>query len=172
MDSDESAIARSPKEARRVARASMIGSTIENYDFLSYGTAAALYLGNAFFPGESQLAATLSSLAVFGVGFASRPLGAVLGGHLGDRVGRKFILIFSLSLVGVATVGIGFLPTYAQVGVWAPALLVTLRLIQGVGHGFEWGLGQQARCCSQSCRCFPNCSGRCLVEHPCGVPAP
>jgi MHS family shikimate/dehydroshikimate transporter-like MFS transporter len=135
----DATVVRDPKEARKVARASMIGSTIENYDFLSYGTAAALYLGAAFFPNSDPVAATLSSFVVFGVGFASRPIGAIIGGHLGDRIGRKFILIASLLIVGFATVGIGFLPTYEQVGVLAPILLVTLRLIQGIGHGFEWG---------------------------------
>lgn len=135
----DATVVRDPKEARKVARASMIGSTIENYDFLSYGTAAALYLGAAFFPNEDPIAATLSSFVAFGVGFASRPIGAIIGGYLGDRIGRKFILIASLLIVGVATVGIGFLPTYAQVGALAPILLVVLRLIQGIGHGFEWG---------------------------------
>jgi len=130
---------RDPREARKVARASMIGSAIENYDFLSYGTAAALYLGPAFFPGDDPATATLASFAVFGVGFASRPIGAAIGGQLGDRIGRRFILIASLLIVGLATFGIGLLPTYAQVGVLAPILLVTLRLIQGIGHGFEWG---------------------------------
>jgi MFS transporter, MHS family, shikimate and dehydroshikimate transport protein len=130
---------RDPKEARKAARASLIGSTIENYDFLSYGTAAALYLGAAFFPGSDPVAATLATFAVFGVGFASRPIGAIIGGHLGDRLGRKFILITSLLVVGLATFGIGLLPTYEMVGVLAPILLVTLRLIQGIGHGFEWG---------------------------------
>lgn len=132
-------IVRDPKEARRAAQASLIGSTIENYDFLSYGTAAALYLGDAFFPGDDPVLTMLSTFVVFGVGFASRPIGAVIGGHLGDRIGRKFILIASLLVVGIATFGIGLLPTYATIGVWAPVLLVTLRLIQGVGHGFEWG---------------------------------
>lgn len=135
----QNTIVRDPRAARRAGQASLIGSTIENYDFLSYGTAAALYLGNAFFPGDDPVATMLATFVVFGVGFASRPIGAVIGGHLGDRVGRKFILITSLLVVGIATFCIGLLPTYATIGVWAPILLVVLRLIQGVGHGLEWG---------------------------------
>ncbi|MEU4895808.1 MFS transporter [Streptomyces sp. NPDC044780] len=123
----------------RVALGSAVGTTVENYDFLAYGTAAALYFGDAFFPGESPLAATLASFATLGVGFAMRPIGGIIGGHLGDRVGRKPVLVGALLLMGVATTAIGFLPTYDQVGALAPILLVLLRLLQGIGFGAEWG---------------------------------
>lgn len=117
----------------------MIGTTIENYDFLAFGTAAATYFGTAFFPGADPLAATLSSFAALAAGFLSRPLGGIIAGHLGDRIGRKFVMIGALLVMGCATFAIGLLPTYAQIGAWAPALLVALRLLQGIGHGAEWG---------------------------------
>jgi MFS family permease len=123
----------------RVAIGSGVGTTIENYDFLAYGTAAALYFGDVFFPEQSSLTATLASFATLGVGFAMRPIGGIIGGHLGDRIGRKPVLVGSLLLMGIATTCIGLLPTYAQVGVLAPILLVLLRLLQGIGFGAEWG---------------------------------
>jgi metabolite-proton symporter len=126
-------------EARRVAVASAIGTTVEWYDFFIYGTAAALVFGPMFFPQASELAGTLAAFATFAVGFVARPLGGVVMGHFGDRVGRKSMLVWSLMLMGVATVGIGLLPTYEQIGVWAPTLLVSLRFIQGFGLGGEWG---------------------------------
>ncbi|MGW7291882.1 MFS transporter [Streptomyces xiamenensis] len=123
----------------RVALGSAVGTTVENYDFLAYGTAAALYFDEVFFPGQSSFAATLASFATLGVGFAMRPIGGIIGGHLGDRIGRKPVLVGALILMGVATTLIGFLPTYDQVGILAPALLVLLRLVQGIGFGAEWG---------------------------------
>ena len=123
----------------KVAIGSSVGTTIENYDFLAYGTAAALYFGKAFFPGQDALAATLLAFATLGVGFAMRPLGGLIGGYLGDRFGRKPVLVGALMVMGVATVLIGVLPTYAQVGVFAPILLTAIRIIQGLAFGAEWG---------------------------------
>ncbi|WP_199433678.1 MFS transporter [Qaidamihabitans albus] len=123
----------------RVALASLIGTAVEWYDYFIYGMAAALVFGPQFFPGFSPLAGTLASFATFSVGFLARPLGGIVMGHFGDRVGRKSMLVISLMLMGLATVGIGLLPTYAAIGVWAPILLVVLRLLQGVGVGGEWG---------------------------------
>src|SRR5688572_4975137 len=126
-------------DARRVAIASAIGTTIEWYDFFIYGTAAATVFGPQFFPQVSELAGTLASFATFGIGFIARPLGGVVMGHYGDRLGRKFMLVWSLLLMGVATLAIGLLPTYAQIGAWAPVLLVVLRFVQGFALGGEWG---------------------------------
>lgn len=126
-------------EARRVAIGSGVGAVIETYDFIGFGTAAALYFGTAFFPGASPVAGTLAAFATLGVGFAARPLGGIIGGHLGDKVGRKPVLVASLIVMGLATFAIGLLPTYAAVGVLAPVLLVTVRIIQGLAFGAEWG---------------------------------
>jgi metabolite-proton symporter len=118
--------------------ASAIGTTIEWYDFFIYGTAAALVFGPQFFPSASPLAGTLAAFATFSVGFVARPLGGMVMGHYGDRIGRKSMLVWSLTLMGAATFGIGLLPTYAQVGAWAPLLLVLLRFAQGFALGGEW----------------------------------
>ncbi|GAB3004987.1 MFS transporter [Saccharothrix stipae] len=123
----------------RIAGTSFIGTAIEWYDFFIYANAAALVFGTQFFPSLSPLAASLASLSTFAVGFLARPLGSVVMGHYGDRVGRKSMLVTSLLVMGVATVLIGLLPTYAQIGAWAPVLLVVLRLVQGLGVGGEWG---------------------------------
>jgi MFS family permease len=125
-------------DARRVAVASAIGTTIEWYDFFIYGTAAATVFGPQFFPQVSEVAGTLAAFATFGIGFVARPLGGVVMGHYGDRVGRKGMLVWALLLMGVATLGIGLLPTYATIGAWAPVLLVTLRFVQGFALGGEW----------------------------------
>jgi len=127
-----------PSDARRVALASAIGTTIEWYDFFIYGTAAATVFAPQFFPQVSEVAGTLASFATFGIGFIARPLGGVVMGHYGDRVGRKGMLVWALLLMGGATLGIGLLPTYATIGAWAPALLVTLRFVQGFALGGEW----------------------------------
>ena len=124
---------------RRVALGSSIGATIETYDFIGFGTAAALYFNHAFFPSSNPLSGTLLSFATLGVGFAVRPLGGILGGHLGDRIGRKPVLVGSLLVMGIATVLIGVLPTYSQVGAWAGILLVIVRVVQGLAFGAEWG---------------------------------
>jgi MFS family permease len=127
------------KDAKRVAVGSGVGAVIETYDFIGFGTAAALYFNTAFFPGADPVTGTLASFATLGVGFAARPLGGIVGGHLGDKLGRKPVLVASLIIMGLATFAIGLLPTYAQVGVLAPALLVIVRIIQGLAFGAEWG---------------------------------
>ena len=119
--------------------ASFVGTAIEWYDFFLYGTAAALVFGPLFFPNVDPLIGTLSSFGTFAVGFVARPLGGIVFGHFGDRVGRRSMLIYSLVIMGVATFLIGLLPTYATIGVWAPVLLVLLRCAQGIGVGGEWG---------------------------------
>jgi MFS family permease len=126
-------------EKKRVAVGCSIGATIETYDFIGFGTAAALYFGTVFFPESDPLSATLLSFATLGIGFAVRPLGGVIGGYLGDKIGRKPVLVGSLFLMGFATVLIGALPTYQMVGVWAPILLVIVRVVQGLAFGAEWG---------------------------------
>jgi len=126
-------------EARRVAVASAVGTTIEWYDFFIYGTAAAIVFAPQFFPQVSELAGRLASFATFAIGFIARPLGGVVMGHFGDRIGRKSMLVWSLTLMGLATVAIGLLPDYSQIGLWAPALLIAFRFVQGFALGGEWG---------------------------------
>ncbi|MFI1680080.1 MFS transporter [Streptomyces sp. NPDC020607] len=128
-----------PPSLPRLAAASLAGTAIEFYDFFIYGTAAALVLGPLFFPTFSPLAGTLAAFATFGVGFVARPLGSVLFGHIGDRRGRRPVLIASLLLTGVATVAVGCVPTYESIGIAAPVLLLVLRFLQGLGLGGEWG---------------------------------
>ncbi|MFG2118713.1 MFS transporter [Streptomyces sp. NPDC048710] len=123
----------------RLAAASLAGTAIEFYDFFVYGTAAALVLGPLFFPTFSPVAGTLAAFATFGVGFLARPLGSVLFGHLGDRRGRRPVLVISLLLTGASTVAVGCVPTYGSLGVAAPVLLLVLRFLQGLGLGGEWG---------------------------------
>ncbi len=123
----------------RTAIGSAVGTTIENYDFLAYGTAAALYFNDAFFHAEDPVVGVLLGFATFGIGFAMRPLGGVIGGYLGDKIGRKPVLVGALLVMGIATVMIGLLPTYAQVGILAPILLTLIRVIQGIAFGAEWG---------------------------------
>ncbi|MFI1967609.1 MFS transporter [Streptomyces cinnamoneus] len=123
----------------RLAAASMVGTAIEFYDFFTYGTAAALVLGPLFFPTVSPLAGSLAAFGTFGIGFLARPLGSVLFGHIGDRVGRRPVLISSLLLTGLATIAVGLVPTYRSIGVAAPLLLLLLRFLQGLGLGGEWG---------------------------------
>ncbi|MNR82220.1 Inner membrane metabolite transport protein YhjE [compost metagenome] len=127
------------KSIGSVVFASAIGTIIEWYDFLIYGMAAALVFNKLFFPNIDPLLGTLAALATYAVGFLARPLGGALFGHFGDRVGRKSILMLTLLLMGLGTFLIGVLPTYQQVGIWAPIMLVTLRFIQGIGLGGEWG---------------------------------
>ena len=137
-----SAHALDPRALRRIVMASVAGNALEWYDFFLYSTAAALVFGELFFPrGTDPLIGTLAAFAGFAVGFAARPFGGVLFGHIGDRYGRKGALVWTLSLMGGATFLIGLLPTYGQVGLWAPALLVLLRVVQGIASGGEWGGG-------------------------------
>jgi len=123
----------------RVVAASFIGTTIEWYDFFLYGTAAALVFNRLFFPEFDPQVGTMAAFATYAVGFFARPVGGVVFAHFGDRFGRKSTLITTLMLMGLATFAIGLLPTYGQIGVAAPVLLVTLRFIQGFGVGGEWG---------------------------------
>ncbi|MBR0858036.1 MFS transporter [Bradyrhizobium liaoningense] len=123
----------------RTALAATVGTTIEWYDFQIYGLAAALIFNSQFFPNFDPLAGTLLSFATFAVGFLARPIGAIIFGHMGDRIGRKSTLIATFLLTGVATLLVGCLPNYDAIGVLAPILLVLLRLIQGIGLGGEWG---------------------------------
>jgi metabolite-proton symporter len=123
----------------RVVGASVVGTTVEWYDFFLYGSAAALVFGPLFFPEQSAFAATLAAFATYAVGFFARPVGALVFGHFGDRIGRKKLLVISLLMMGGATFAIGLLPTYGTVGVLAPVLLIALRLIQGFALGGEWG---------------------------------
>jgi MHS family shikimate/dehydroshikimate transporter-like MFS transporter len=124
---------------RRVVLASFIGTTIEWYDFFLYVTASALVFGKLFFTTLDPLAATMASFATNAVGFFARPLGGIVFGHFGDKLGRKSMLVTTLMMMGLATFAIGLLPTYDQAGILAPILLVTLRFIQGLGVGGEWG---------------------------------
>src|ERR1700729_2773082 len=123
----------------RVILAASLGSALEWYDFFLYGTAAALVFGDLFFPKSDPLTGTLLAFLTFGVGFVVRPLGGIVFGIMGDRFGRKPVLVATLLMIGIGTTAIGLLPTYAQIGYWAPAALVALRVIQGLGAGAEYG---------------------------------
>ncbi|WP_033293501.1 MFS transporter [Amycolatopsis jejuensis] len=127
------------RRIRRVALASSVGTTIEWYDYFIYSTATALVFNKLFFPSLSPASGTLAAFATLGVGFVARPLGGIVWGHFGDRVGRKAMLVASLVLMGLATAGVGVLPTFGQAGVLAPVLLVVLRVLQGISAGGEWG---------------------------------
>jgi MHS family shikimate/dehydroshikimate transporter-like MFS transporter len=127
------------RELRRVVMASVIGATIEWYDFFLYGVAAGIVFNKLFFPGGDPLISTMLAYGTFAVGFLSRPLGGIIFGHFGDKIGRKSMLIMTLLIMGVATFLIALLPTYAQIGIWAPILLLVLRIFQGIGLGGEWG---------------------------------
>ena len=129
-----------PRESvRRVAIASMVGTSIEWYDFFIFGTASALVFGRLFFPTFSELAGTLAAFASFAVGFVARPVGGLVFGHIGDRSGRKTTLVITLTMMGLATFAMGLMPTYAVIGAWAPILMVVLRFVQGMAVGGEWG---------------------------------
>jgi MFS transporter, MHS family, shikimate and dehydroshikimate transport protein len=128
-----------PTSIKLVALASLVGTTIEWYDFFLYGTAAALVLNRLFFPTFDPLMGTLASLATYSVGFVARPIGGIVIGHYGDRIGRKSMLVLTLVIMGVATFLIGLLPTYETIGPMAAVLLVILRIAQGFGVGGEWG---------------------------------
>lgn len=123
----------------QVALTGFIGATVEWYDFFLYGTAAALIFGPLFFPSFDPAVGTIIALGSFAVGYISRPIGGIIFGHFGDRIGRKTMLILTLLIMGVATFLIGLMPTYGAIGIWAPILLITLRFFQGIGIGGEWG---------------------------------
>lgn len=130
------------RKLRRAIAASVVGNTLEWYDFFLYATAAALVFGELFFPvGADPLVNTLVSFAGYAVGFAARPLGGLVFGHVGDKYGRKASLFWTLAIMGLATFLIGLLPTFAQIGIWAPIALVLLRVFQGIAAGGEWGGG-------------------------------
>ena len=133
------ALSPAPGVLRRVIVASLIGTTIEWYDFFLYGTAAALVFNKLFFPRSDPLTGAMLAFTTYALGFVARPIGGLVFGHFGDRIGRKRLLMFSLILMGVSSTLIGVLPTYAQVGALAPLLLTALRLVQGFAVGGEWG---------------------------------
>ncbi|MBA6141924.1 MULTISPECIES: MFS transporter [Pseudomonas] len=126
-------------QPRRAAAAAFVGTTIEFYDFYIYATAAALVLGQVFFPSSNPLLSTLAAFGTFAVGFIARPMAGMVFGHLGDRLGRKKMLLVTMVLMGLATTGIGLLPSYATAGIWAPIGLIALRIVQGISVGGEWG---------------------------------
>ena len=121
-----------------VVWASALGTAIEWYDFLIYGTAAALVFNKLFFPSFDPFVGTLAAFSTYAVGFVARPIGGAIIGHYGDRLGRKTMLVATMIAMGLGTFLIGCLPTYSQIGVWAPILLVMLRFVQGIGLGGEW----------------------------------
>ena len=129
----------SDRDVRRVVVASLIGATIEWYDFFLYGVVAGIVFSKLYFPANDPLVSILLAYTTFAIGFVARPLGGVIFGHFGDRIGRKSMLVLTLMIMGVATVLIGLLPTYQQIGVAAPILLLVLRILQGIGLGGEWG---------------------------------
>ncbi|RBP66070.1 putative MFS family arabinose efflux permease [Brevibacterium sanguinis] len=128
-----------PKDLRRTISASVVGTIAEYYDFFIYGTASALAFNEIFFPETDQLVGTLAAFATYAVGFFARPLGGLFWGHIGDRIGRKRALVFTLLLTGLGTFAVGLMPTYDTIGIWAAVILVIVRLIQGFGVGGEQG---------------------------------
>jgi MFS transporter, MHS family, shikimate and dehydroshikimate transport protein len=127
------------KLLRRVVVASLIGATVEWYDFFLYGVVAGIVFNQLYFPAGNPLVATLLAYTTFAVGFVTRPLGGIIFGHFGDRLGRKSMLVLTLMIMGIATFLIGLVPTYNQIGIWAPIILLLLRVLQGIGLGGEWG---------------------------------
>lgn len=131
MNAQAPATPHGKRQSKIAAASGWIGSALEYYDFFIYATAASLLFPQLFFPSHNPTVGIVASLATFGVGYVARPIGAMVLGHLGDRHGRKTVLIFCMLLMGFATMCVGLLPTYQQIGIWAPVLLVILRLIQG-----------------------------------------
>ncbi|MGW4173290.1 MFS transporter [Streptomyces chartreusis] len=127
------------RQLRRVALSGLLGTAVEFYDFLVYGTVAALVFGELFFPGADPAVGTIAAFGTFAAGYVARPLGGIVFGHFGDRLGRKSMLLLTMGLMGGASFLIGLLPTYDTVGVWAPVLLIALRVLQGIAIGGEWG---------------------------------
>ncbi|MDC6128924.1 MULTISPECIES: shikimate transporter [Burkholderia] len=136
---DQAGARRARNQARKAALGSFVGAVVDWYDFLLYGIVAALVFNAAFFPKVSPTMGTLAAFATFGVGFLFRPLGGVVFGHYGDRLGRKRMLVLTVMMMGISTVAIGLLPTFETIGWWAPVLLVVLRALQGFAVGGEWG---------------------------------
>src|SRR6476661_9275524 len=126
-------------QLRRAVVASTVGSVIESYDFLLYVLIAPLVFAKLYFPSSDPLVGTLQAFGIYAVGFVARPLGAALFGHYGDRIGRKVTLIATLLLTGLSTFAVGFVPGYDQIGIWGAVILTTVRFIQGLGIGGEWG---------------------------------
>ena len=124
---------------RRVGLAGFVGTTMEWYDYFLYGAATALVFNQLFFPSVDPLIGTLAAFSAFAVGFVARPLGGIVFGHFGDKLGRKQNLIITLAIMGLATTAIGLLPTFDAIGIWAPIILVVLRILQGFAVGGEWG---------------------------------
>ncbi|NYZ14199.1 MHS family MFS transporter [Azospirillum sp. RWY-5-1] len=139
MSNPASSNAHEPVSIGKIAFASAVGATIEWYDFFLYGVVTALVFNKLFFPSYDPLVGTLLAYTTFAVGFVARPVGGVIFGHFGDRIGRKTILVLTLLIMGLATFFIGLLPTYDSIGIWAPILLLFLRVMQGIGIGGEWG---------------------------------
>lgn len=127
------------RQLRRVALSGLLGTTVEFYDFLVYGTVAALVFGELFFPGADPAVGTVAAFGTFAAGYVARPLGGIVFGHFGDRIGRKSMMLLTMALMGGGSFLIGLLPTYDAIGVWAPVLLVALRVVQGLAIGGEWG---------------------------------
>ncbi|MDN3025834.1 MFS transporter [Streptomyces sp. S.PB5] len=127
------------RQLRIVAASGLLGTAVEFYDFLVYGTVAALVFGELFFPGADPAVGTIAAFGTFAAGYVARPLGGILFGHFGDRLGRKSMLLLTMGLMGGASFLIGLLPTYDTIGVWAPVLLIALRVVQGIAIGGEWG---------------------------------
>lgn len=128
-----------PNPVRKVVIASVIGATIEWYDFFLYGVVAGIVFNQLYFPSDDPLVSTMLAYGTFAVGFLSRPIGGVIFGHFGDKIGRKSMLIMTMMIMGVATFLIGLVPSYDSIGIWAPILLLVLRIVQGIGLGGEWG---------------------------------
>ncbi|MFD4293713.1 MFS transporter [Rhodococcus sp. NPDC058505] len=128
-----------PSQLRKVALSSLLGTAIEYYDFLLYSTMAALVLGDLFFPSSNGVVSTIAAFGTLAAGYVARPLGGVVFGHFGDTLGRKSMLVITMGMMGVASLAIGLLPTYEQIGIAAPVLLVALRVVQGIAVGGEWG---------------------------------
>src|SRR5271166_2405010 len=123
----------------RAVVASTIGTSIEWYDFFLYSTVTGLVFAKEFFPNSDPLVGTLQAFLIYAVGFAARPVGALIFGHYGDRIGRKAALVATLLLMGIATVLVGFVPNYSQIGIWGAIILTVMRFLQGIGVGGEWG---------------------------------
>ncbi|WP_339510966.1 MFS transporter [Pseudomonas sp. RL_15y_Pfl2_60] len=128
-----------PNPVRKVVIASVIGATIEWYDFFLYGVVAGIVFNHLYFPSDDPLISTMLAYGTFAVGFLSRPIGGVIFGHFGDKIGRKSMLVMTMMIMGVATFLIGLIPTYDSIGIWAPLTLLLLRIFQGIGLGGEWG---------------------------------